>query len=128
MINLHERGRELSVMSRRRFIQASAAFIGITACGAQEFGKILASEKSSIIIGMFADSHYADREMRINRHYRDSLAKVQECIKQFNAAGLDIQAVQGHTSLPVEAKRWTGVCCMAVYEREAGLGKDSRRL
>jgi len=45
--------------------------------------------RDEIIIGMFADAHYADREMRINRYYRESLAKIRECIKVFNSAEPD---------------------------------------
>jgi alkaline phosphatase len=35
-------------------------------------------------IGLLTDVHYADREVRMNRFYRESLAKLRECIDRFN--------------------------------------------
>jgi 3',5'-cyclic AMP phosphodiesterase CpdA len=54
---------------------------------------LLGNEKDRITVGVFADAHYASKERRNQRCYRDSLAKVEECIEEFNSAELDF-AVQ----------------------------------
>ncbi len=64
-------------------------FIGTMAAGASGFDKLLANDRDSITIGMFADAHYADRDVRGSRYYRESLAKVEKCIGDFNSTELD---------------------------------------
>ncbi|MBR6931834.1 MAG: hypothetical protein IKH49_00855, partial [Bacteroidales bacterium] len=39
--------------------------------------------------GMVTDAHYADREMRNNRFYQDSLAKMRDAVAKFNRSDLD---------------------------------------
>ena len=39
---------------------------------------------SAVKIGLLTDVHYADRDMRINRFYRESAGKMRECIDRFN--------------------------------------------
>ena len=78
-----------SAISRREFIQAGVALIGVTAAGASGCKKPLMDEKDSITIGMFADVHYADRAMRNNRYYRESAPKVEQAIAEFNSARPD---------------------------------------
>lgn len=39
--------------------------------------------------GMLADPHYADSDARGTRFYRESLAKVRECVDRMNAEGVD---------------------------------------
>ncbi len=46
-------------------------------------------EKNSITIGVFADAHYADVERRNQRYYRESLPKVEECVRYFNSVKPD---------------------------------------
>lgn len=39
--------------------------------------------------GVVSDAHYADRDMIINRYYRQSIPKMQEAINRFNNSDLD---------------------------------------
>ena len=39
--------------------------------------------------GVLSDTHYADRDMIINRYYRQSIDKMKEAIDTFNKSGLD---------------------------------------
>jgi len=57
------------------------AAVGVTGCN------MLGSDK--ITVGMLADVHYADRERVNQRYYRDSIAKVEECIRDFNSVEPD---------------------------------------
>jgi 3',5'-cyclic AMP phosphodiesterase CpdA len=72
-----------SVISRRRFVQImiGAATVGVTGCN------MLGSDK--ITVGMLADVHYADRERVNQRYYRESIAKVEQCIRDFNSVEPD---------------------------------------
>ena len=83
MISLRGENQKSSTISRREFIQVGAMFIGMTVAGASSYGRSHA-EKNSITMGMFADAHYADRAMKINRYYRESLEKVGQAVKEFN--------------------------------------------
>lgn len=72
-----------SVISRRRFVQImiGVATVGVTGCN------MLGSDK--ITVGMLADVHYADRERVNQRYYRESIAKVEQCIEDFNSVEPD---------------------------------------
>lgn len=77
-------------MSRREFIQSSAAFIGLAAIGAPGCDNETQTEaRDNITVGMFTDSHYADREMANNRYYRESQAKVEQAVAEFNSVKPD---------------------------------------
>lgn len=78
----HDKNRKSLAVSRREFILTGASLLGAAVIGASGCGK--EDKKSMITIGMFADSHYADRAMRGNRYYRESAAKVEQCIAKFN--------------------------------------------
>jgi alkaline phosphatase len=93
MVYSQDEDQRSSTISRREFIQASAAFIGAAAVGASGCKRSWMGKESKITIGMLADAHYADRAMRINRHYRESIAKIQQCMGDFNSAEADF-AVQ----------------------------------
>ena len=69
MASLQGKNQESSTISRREFIQVSTMFIGMAAMGASG----CLAEKNSITMGMFADVHYADRAMKINRYYQELL-------------------------------------------------------
>ncbi len=75
-----------SELTRREFLKLSA----IAGFGFTEFFYIRpprchSKEKAAeFSFGMVADLHYADRDMRNNRYYRDSLVKLQHCIDNFN--------------------------------------------
>ncbi|MFC1717693.1 metallophosphoesterase [Candidatus Poribacteria bacterium] len=81
--------RKPPTISRREFIQAGVAFIGVAAVGASGCSKPLMDKENKITIGMFTDAHYADRAMRINRYYRESAAKVEQAIAEFNSTKPD---------------------------------------
>jgi len=87
MADLHDKDGELLTMSRREFIQSSAVFIGLAAIGATGCGKRLT--KDNITIGMITDVHYADKETAGTRYYRESLAKVEQAISEFNSVKPD---------------------------------------
>lgn len=89
MVSLQDKNRKLSIISRREFIKAGVAFIGVAAVGGSGCGKPLMDKESKITIGMFTDTHYADRAMRANRYYRESAAKVELSIVEFNSARPD---------------------------------------
>ncbi len=74
-----------SAISRRRFIQklAGVAVVGTTGC------RMLVETGDKITVGMLADAHYADRERVNQRYYRESIAKVEQCIRDFNSVGPD---------------------------------------
>ncbi|MFW6163306.1 MAG: metallophosphoesterase [Planctomycetota bacterium] len=72
--------------SRREFLAASAALLATPA---------LAAGDDSVSIGLFADSHYADRQPRGSRHYRDSAAKLAAFVRAMNEAKPDFAIVVG---------------------------------
>jgi 3',5'-cyclic AMP phosphodiesterase CpdA len=69
-----------SVISRRRFIQILTEVAAVAATGC----RMLVETGDKITVGMLADVHYADRERVNQRYYRESIAKVEECIEDFN--------------------------------------------
>jgi len=46
-------------------------------------------------IGLIADPHYADLPPKINRYYRESIAKIRESVNRFNEAGIDFAVELG---------------------------------
>lgn len=81
--------KRLPTISRRDFIKAGITLMGAAAIGLPGCNQPVMEEENKITIGMLADVHYADRAMRNNRYYRDSLAKVRQCIAEFNLARID---------------------------------------
>ncbi|NOX55700.1 MAG: alkaline phosphatase [Planctomycetes bacterium] len=72
-------------MSRRRFLrQATAGLSLAAACVSLE----AADRRETLRFGLVTDVHYADVESRGSRHYRDSLAKLEEAIATFNKLDL----------------------------------------
>ncbi|MBC8006112.1 MAG: twin-arginine translocation signal domain-containing protein, partial [Verrucomicrobia bacterium] len=69
-------------LSRRKFL----VMTGTTAAGILISPTIGAmhAPKPVIRFGMLSDVHYADREPSGDRFYRQSLAKVQECVDVMN--------------------------------------------
>ncbi len=74
-----------SVISRRRFMQILA---GVAAVGTKGCRRLVETDHK-ITVGMLADVHYADRERVNQRYYRDSIAKIEECIRDFNSVEPD---------------------------------------
>lgn len=67
--------------SRRIFLhQSTLAALGTL----MEPWKLWADKKPLISFGLVTDSHYADRDPSPTRFYRESIAKMQECVKLFN--------------------------------------------
>ena len=71
-------------VSRREFFRAGAAVIGAGAFLPSARGDATAVA-DAITIGIFTDSHYADRDRAGTRYYRDSAAKLAEFVKTMNA-------------------------------------------
>jgi predicted phosphodiesterase len=74
-------------ISRRRFL----GLTGTTAAGLFISPDLFAGrlEKPLIRFGMLSDIHYADRDPAGTRFYRQSLAKMNECIDRMNQEKLD---------------------------------------
>ncbi len=75
--------RSLGQVSRRQFLRAGAVAVGVGAVGRMALGA--ASGDEDITIGVFTDAHYANRDARGSRHYRDSAAKLEEFVRTMNA-------------------------------------------
>ncbi len=59
----------------KKWIQIITAFTGIM---------IMNTSNAQIKIGVFADCQYCDCDPAINRYYRNSLKKLEDCITEFN--------------------------------------------
>lgn len=79
---------ESVTVSRRQFLKLGAAALGLT--GFRE-----ASTPAGISFGIVADVHYADKDMRNNRYYRQSPAKLQQCVETFNQSRLPFVVMLG---------------------------------
>ena len=75
------------IITRREFLKCSAiAGVSVTSLtGCQQFFK----PKTNLRFGMVTDSHYADTDMRDNRYYRESIAKMTECVDLMNEQKVD---------------------------------------
>ncbi|MHB9029417.1 MAG: metallophosphoesterase [Candidatus Latescibacterota bacterium] len=76
------------VLTRRSFLAlGNAAGIGLAAgssgCASARKG---GASGDTLRFGVITDLHYADREPWTVRHYRDSLAKLEECVRVMNGA------------------------------------------
>jgi predicted MPP superfamily phosphohydrolase len=81
------------IVSRRRFLR----FSGTVGVGLFVYPNLLANNlaKPLLRFGMLSDVHYADRELAGNRYYRQSLAKMKECIGRMNDESLDFLVEMG---------------------------------
>ena len=66
-------------------MHSSLAGIGLWLTG----NRCQSSNEPIIRFGLVTDSHYADREPGGTRYYRESLAKMQECVEVFNREKVD---------------------------------------
>jgi alkaline phosphatase len=48
------------------------------------------AKKPLVRAGLVTDIHYGDKDAAGNRYYRESLAKMRECVDRFNEAGADL--------------------------------------
>ncbi|BDD12537.1 alkaline phosphatase (plasmid) [Fulvitalea axinellae] len=78
---------EKKTINRRKFVKTSM----LLASALPVFGSALAkgSEKPLVSFGMITDSHYADRPRHNERYYRDSMAKMKECVRVLNSVKPD---------------------------------------
>ncbi len=76
------------VVTRRDFLKFSGTLLAGAAIN--PFG-FLGKEKNATLLnfGMVTDSHYADAKTRGSRYYRESLAKMTECVERLNRRKLD---------------------------------------
>jgi len=71
-------------VSRRDFLKASSAMLaGLAASSPLAFAGGLAARRK-LRIGIVTDAHYADADVKRSRYYRESLAKMTECVSQMN--------------------------------------------
>ncbi|MFC1597652.1 alkaline phosphatase, partial [Planctomycetota bacterium] len=85
-----------ATIARRTFLQALAS--GVTGAGLLDSsGKSSAAEPNanSLAFGLVTDVHYADAPPGGSRHYRDSLAKLQQAVAAFNQRKLAFVAELG---------------------------------
>jgi alkaline phosphatase len=83
------------IISRREFLKVSAlAGLGSTFGSALPFTDSARTE-SDFSFGVVADLHYAHKDMRNNRYYRESLMKVQQCVEEFQSRELPLAIVLG---------------------------------
>jgi alkaline phosphatase len=74
-------------LTRRRFLKTAGAGLGLGATGLLAASRgVVAGERSGdrLSFGLVTDVHYADAPPRGSRHYRDSLAKLEEAVHTFN--------------------------------------------
>jgi len=87
---------EFETISRREFLRAGAALVAAGALGAGALADARTKPaRDGIVIGIFTDSHYADRNRGGNRYYRDSSAKLTEFVAAMNKAKPDFAVVLG---------------------------------
>lgn len=84
---------ESARVPRRDFLRAGVVLAGTTALGLS--ARAGAGPARGISVGIFSDSHYADRERRGSRHYRDSAAKLTEFVQAMNKAKPSFAIVLG---------------------------------
>lgn len=80
---------ESTIISRRDFLKlGAAAGLGLS-------GLLSANTPTEFSFGIVGDIHYADKDMRINRYYRDSIAKLEQCVATFNESRLPFAVMLG---------------------------------
>jgi alkaline phosphatase len=84
---------DFATLSRREFLRAGAALIG-TGLGAGALAGAPPA-RDGIVIGIFTDSHYADRKPGGSRCYRDSSAKLAGFVAEMNKTKPDFAIVLG---------------------------------
>jgi hypothetical protein len=63
-----------------------AACLSLAGCSSPEVPQ---EDRASLTFGVLADIQYADKETHGSRHYRSSIGKLTDCIKDLNAGDLD---------------------------------------
>ncbi len=83
---------ESATISRRKFLKLGAA-AGLGWFGASQ--ALFANEPAEISFGIVTDVHYADKDMRIDRFYRESIDKLRQSVETFNANRLPFVVMLG---------------------------------
>lgn len=76
-------------VTRRDFLVASTAVVAGVAVAAPQVHADPPERKTILRFGMAADAHFADVEARGTRHYRESAAKMAECVALMNEQKVD---------------------------------------
>jgi alkaline phosphatase len=76
-------------ISRRDFLKLGAA------AGLGFSGLLSANAPAEFSFGIVGDIHYADKDMRINRYYRNSIQKLEQCVAAFNQSRLAFAVMLG---------------------------------
>ena len=81
------------VLTRRAVLYRTSLFVAGAAAsawpGCSQLSRGSGRSGGTLRIGLVTDVHYADKDTRGTRHYRDSLAKLSAAIDQFNTAKTD---------------------------------------
>ena len=80
---------ESATISRRDFLKLGAV-AGLGLCGLSH-----ADDQAEFSFGLVGDIHYADKDVRINRHYREAIGKLEQCVAMFNARKLPLTVMLG---------------------------------
>lgn len=76
-------------IGRRAFLRAGSLFLAGATCGLSGRPLLAANDPPTsprLKIGLLTDLHYADKETRGTRYYRDTLPKLAEAIQHFETA------------------------------------------
>lgn len=76
-------------MRRSEFLKYLSSGVLLLAVGRLPEEVVAARKGRGLRFGVITDTHYADREPSGTRHYRDSMLKMQEAIREFNRSRLD---------------------------------------
>ena len=76
-------------MRRSEFLKYLSSGALLLAAGRLPEEVVAARKGRGLRFGVITDTHYADREPSGTRHYRDSMLKMQEAIREFNRSNLD---------------------------------------
>lgn len=74
-------------LGRRAFLRGTTLMLGVGALGVPHPVRAQAENangQKTVRIGLLTDTHYANRDTRRNRYYRESLGKLRESIDRFN--------------------------------------------
>ena len=77
-------------ITRRDFLKRFGALVGFGSTASWALGKDESGKEPPLFrCGVVTDTHYADREPKGTRYYRQSLKKLQECIDKMNTQDLE---------------------------------------
>ncbi len=72
----------MTTLSRRALLRQGT--LCFAALGSQELLAADPTAKPLVRVGLLTDLHYGDKEPKINRYYRETLAKLDECVELMN--------------------------------------------